>query len=105
LPTLVESCFTFRKVSQGVSLDLTPLLQAVPRLDLAIFGETHGSYLLTASPEAFAQIASLAEDADLDLVTLGHTQAPDDGITLSLGEERLGIPLTPLLDAFTSFSL
>jgi phosphoribosylformylglycinamidine synthase len=105
LPTLIESCFNFRAVSQGVSLDLTPLLQAVPRLDLAIFGETHGSYLLTASPEAFAQIQALAKDADIDLVTLGHTQASDDGITLSLGEERVGIPLTPLLDAFTSFSL
>lgn len=105
LPTLVESCFTFRKALQGVSLDLTPLLQAVPRLDLAIFGETHGSYLITASPEAFAQIETLARDADLDLITLGHTQASDDGITLSLGEQRVCIALTPLLDAFTSFSL
>lgn len=105
LPTLVESCFNFRSVSQGVSLDLTPLLQAVPRLDLAIFGETHGSYLLTASPEAFAQIQTLAKDADLELITLGHTQASDDGITLSLGDQRVSIPLTPLLQAFTSFSL
>ena len=105
LPTLVESCLTFRSPSQGVSVDLSLLLKQVPRLDLACFGETHGSYLISATPEAFAQIDRLAQDVGLDLVTLGHALNADEGVKLSLDETSVTIPLKPLVQAFTSFSL
>jgi phosphoribosylformylglycinamidine synthase len=103
LPTLVESCFGFRALSQGVSLDVTALVQAVERLDVACFGETHGTYLLSATPDAFSTLETLTQDAGLALIRLGHTQSAEKGLALSCLGESVRVDLARLLQAYTRF--
>jgi len=76
LPTVLECAFgsvAQNDPSFGVSLDLTALKKhsSVTRLDELLFGETHGSIVVTAEPDHVKEVMADAEIYGLSVVSLG----------------------------------
>lgn len=80
----------------GASIDIASLLNQTDRMDTALFGETHGTYLVSVSPQISERFISLATDADLSAVQLGSvTDTPTLTITHA-EKESLTVDLAPL---------
>lgn len=88
------------KPTVGASLDLSELRSADNRLDTLLFGETHGSYIVSINPNTIEKFSGLAAAKGLDIINLGSiTGAPE----LTFIHDKYASQTIPLNSLYTSW--
>ncbi len=107
--TLAEACMPTALTSAdkpvlGVSADVAALHDAITsdRLDTLLFGQTHGSVVVSVAPKHQAAVQTACKAAGLPVVALGHvTESPQLSITQH-STELLSAPVNELYALWAS---
>ena len=105
LPTLVKCCFDFSTLTTSATLDLNALLANTPDLRTALFGETHGSYLVSIAPEKLDAFTQCLAQHEIPTLALGTVASASEPLQLSFGDEEVNCSLENLLSAYQNFPL
>ncbi len=107
LPTVVKSTMAFHQLQYGVSLDLEALLNtcSTTRLDSLCFGETHGSYLVSASAEAMTRLQAEANAYGVPCTIVGRVNPLPAMMRLTHQAQAISFSLDASREGYTSFVL
>lgn len=95
-PKELQSLNNTPKPKVGATLDITPLLDKTNRLDTALFGETHGTYLVSIDAAIEERFLGLAQDAGLKALKLGTITDTKTLQLTAVNQPELNIDLAPL---------